>query len=102
MTTKQDALGSKMIFDTHPLSLKAANPVALETLRFDLLSFGQPSGLLSVIVPSIEKIHHDHCYCFNDQQGKVYNADVPSDYLSPGINVDGNIYIYIAIDIDEP
>ena len=63
MPTKEPALGSQMVFDPRPLSLKQADPVALETLRCDLLSLGQPSGLLSVIVPSTEKIDHDHCYC---------------------------------------
>ena len=90
MPTKERALGSQMIFDPRPLCLRGANPVALETLRCDLLSLGQPSGLLSVIVPCTEKIDHDHCYCSNDQQGKVCNTDVPSDSISQYINVDGN------------
>ena len=34
----------------------------LEKLRCDLLSIGQPSGFLSILIPSIEKIKHDHCY----------------------------------------
>ena len=35
---------------------------ALEKLHCDLLSIEQPSGFLSILIPSIEKIKHDHCY----------------------------------------
>ena len=57
-----------------------------------IFTFSQLSGLLSVIVLFIEKTNHDHYYCLNDQPGKVCNTDVPYDYLSPDINVDGDTY----------
>ena len=50
------------IFDPRPLPLGAADPVALERFRCDLLTLQQPCAFLSVIIPSVKKIEHDHCY----------------------------------------
>ena len=74
---KERATGSQI--NLHPLSQRQANPLALETLRYDLLSLGQLSGILSVIVPSLEKIRHDHCYCGDEQQMQGCNEELSSD-----------------------
>ena len=87
---KEYATASQMVFDPHPLSLRQANPLALESLRCDLLSLGQPSGLLSVIVQSLEKIRHDHFCCGDEQQTKEYNEELSSD-LPPFINIFQNM-----------
>ena len=47
------------MFGPHPLSLRTADPVVLETLNCDLITLGQPLVLLSVIVPANEKMEHD-------------------------------------------
>ena len=77
--TKERATGSQMVFDPCPLPNRKADPLALETLRCDLLSLGQPCGLLSVIVPSLQKILHDHCYCGDKEQTKRQDDELSND-----------------------
>ncbi len=45
LSLTKHATGSQMVFYPRLLSLKEADPKALEALRCDLLSLGQPYGL---------------------------------------------------------
>ena len=55
--------GLGVMIDPCPTSLREVDTSqSLERLRCDLLNLHQPCGLLNIIVPSIEKIEHDHCY----------------------------------------
>ena len=87
--THEHATGSQLVFDPCPLSHRQPDPLALETLRCDLISLGQPSGFLSVIVSTLEKIRHDNHYCGDDQQTKQYD-ELPSD-LPPFTNTFQNV-----------
>lgn len=49
-------------FDPRPVSLRHPDPKALEKLRTTLVNLGQPCALLSIIVPCVESIEHDHSY----------------------------------------
>lgn len=63
LTSSVRLYGSGVVFDPRPTSLRDRDPsVALEKLRCDLLSLNQPCGLLNIIIPSVAKIDHDHCY----------------------------------------
>ena len=84
-------------FDPHPVSLQTTDPVALENFRYNLLSLGQPSGLLTVKVPSTNKINHDQSHCLNEQPAKLCQINALDDHLSPSINVDSNTYSEIDI-----
>ena len=58
----QSTKPSSVIFDPRPLSLQIDDPVAVENLRCDLIGNNQPCALLTILVPSTEKVQHDHCY----------------------------------------
>ena len=53
---------SLVIFDPRPQSLQIEDPVAVENLRSNLIGSNQPCALLAILVPSTEKVLHDHCY----------------------------------------
>ena len=55
------------VYDPRPMDLRAPDPVLLEDLRCDLINLGQPCGFLNLLLPSVEKIEHDHCYCSTEQ-----------------------------------
>ena len=81
--TPKRTLGSGEIFDPRPHHLRHFNPlVRLERLRCDLQDLSQPCGLLNIIVPSIEKVEHDHSYCCKStsKPSPAYNSTVPADY----------------------
>ena len=61
-TDKTRATGSKMVFDPRPLKFQSFNQQNLEELRCNLLMLEKPPAFLNVLVPSVEKINHDHCY----------------------------------------
>ena len=55
--------GSGVVSDPCPTSFRHLNYlVAFENLRCDLLSLNQPCSLLNIIIPSVTKVDHDHCY----------------------------------------
>ena len=49
-----------MIFDPRPPSLREADPKALEEFRCDLLGLPQPCGFVNILIPSADKVKHDH------------------------------------------
>lgn len=73
------AAGSKVIFDPRPQSLREPDPIALEDLRCDLISLGMPCGLLSILVPSVQKVEHDHCYLSDKQGTREHCTGFPTD-----------------------
>ena len=62
LPSKVCAKGSQMVYDPRPLHLRQPDPQAVETLRCDLLAINKPCGFTNIIVPSVEKIRHDHTY----------------------------------------
>ena len=56
------AKGSKAVFDPRPLQLRQPSVKATESLRCDLLAINKPCGFLSILVPPVENIFHDHTY----------------------------------------
>ena len=62
LPSKIRAKGSKMVFDPRPLHLRQPDPEAIEKLRCDLLAINKPCAFLNIIVPSVEKVLHDHTY----------------------------------------
>ena len=60
---KAPATGSKMVFDPRPLKFQTLNQQSLEELRCNLLMLKNPPAFLNILLPSVEKIKHDHCYC---------------------------------------
>ena len=49
-------------FDLRPPDYRQLTSEAIEKFCCDLLSLNQPSAFLECLVPSVEKIKHDHCY----------------------------------------
>ena len=49
-------------FDPRPPDCCQLTSEAIEKFCCDLLSVNQPSAFLECLVPSVEKIKHDHCY----------------------------------------
>ena len=49
-------------FDLRPPDYRQLTSEAIEKFCCDLLSLNQPSAFLGCLVPSVEKIKHDHCY----------------------------------------
>ena len=49
-------------YDPRPPNLRFEDFEAVEQLRVDLLSSGRSCALTTLLVPSVEKISHDHCY----------------------------------------
>jgi hypothetical protein len=45
--------------------------MATERLRGELLDVNKPCGMLSIIVPSVNKIQHDHCYCSSEGENNA-------------------------------
>ena len=85
---RKRATGSMTIFDPRPLPLRAADPVALERFRCDLLTLQQPCAFLSVIIPSVKKIEHDHCYFSHKDLEKLdIAAQAPSSPFSLPMHV---------------
>ena len=62
LPSKVRSKGSGMIYDPRPLHLREVDPQAIEKLRCDLLKTSQPCGFLNVLIPTKEKIDHDHSY----------------------------------------
>ena len=60
--SKMRARGSMAVFDPRPLHLRQPDVKAMESLRCDLLAISKPCGFLSLLIPSVEKISHDHTY----------------------------------------
>ena len=55
--------GSKMVFDPRPLKFQTFNQQNLEELCCSLLMLEKSLAFLNILLPSVEKIKHDHCYC---------------------------------------
>ena len=54
---------ANVLFDPQPLSLRKESTTALEKLRCDLLGLPQQCALVTILIPSVEKIQLvDHCY----------------------------------------
>ena len=86
LTSSVRSYGSGVVFDPRPTSLKDLNTlVALEKLRCDLLSLNQPCGLLDIIIPSVTKKDHDHCY-----YRPTENVNWQSDNLSVNTNMNNS------------
>ena len=93
LTSSIRSYGSGFIFDPRPTSLRESNSSqALERLRCDLLDLHQPCGLLNILVPSLLKIEHNHCYHQSRQVDNVIvsctnnsnkNNNLPSDEAFP-------------------
>lgn len=60
---KSRATGSKMVFDPRPSKFQTPTPQNLEELCCNLLMFENPLAFLNILLASLEKINHDHCYC---------------------------------------
>lgn len=60
LPSKVRAKGSQMVYDPRPLHLRQPDPQAIEALRCDLLVVNKPCGFSNILVPSVEKILHDH------------------------------------------
>ena len=50
------------MFDPRQPHQRTLDTTAVETLRCDLLSLNQPCAFLGILVPSLDKITHDHTY----------------------------------------
>ena len=53
---------SNMNYDPRPLEYRTIGIDTVEELRCNLLSLNQPSAFLDILVPSKEKVKHDHTY----------------------------------------
>ena len=71
--------GSQMVYDPRPQHLREADNFALENLRCKLLCINKPCALLNVIVPSFQKIAHDHMYCLKPGSKKLPNTSSLSE-----------------------
>ena len=60
--------GSKAVFDPRPLKFRTPCPQRLEELRCNLLKLEKLPSFLNVILPSVDKIQHDHCYCIRSDE----------------------------------
>ena len=95
LTPSIRSYGSGVVFDPRPTCFRESDSsVALGRLRCDLLDLDllcdlldldQPCGILNIIVPSITKIDHDHCYHqLHHSQDQVINVHTSSNNsLSP-------------------
>ena len=73
--------GSQMIYDPRPSHLRVADPQALEDLRCNLLQINKPCGYLNVILPSLKKIQHDHCYYAIESQPITMMHDAADEVI---------------------
>ena len=73
------------MFDPRPLHFRKPDLNAMENLRCDLLAINKPCGFLNLLVPSVEKISHDHSY-----NKRLTDVDEDEENLDLGIVVDGN------------
>ena len=76
---KERAHGSRIIFDPRPPSLQEADPKALEEFRCDLLRLGQPCGFVNILIPSADKVKHDHSYCSHGQRTEQSSSDMTAN-----------------------
>ena len=53
---------SLVVFDQIPLALRQENQKRVEQLHCTLVNFTQLAGFLSILLPSVSKIQHDHTY----------------------------------------
>ena len=82
LPSKVRAKGSQMVYDPRPLHLRQPDPQAVENLRCDLLSINKPCGLSNVLIPSVEKVLHDHTYSI--QSGSVHISNESSSVCGSG------------------
>lgn len=68
---------SASTFDPRQPDDRKLGSEALEKLRCDLLSLNQPCAFLNILVPSVEKIRHDHTY------SKSPDEEVANVYAEP-------------------
>ena len=73
LPSKVRAKGSQMVYDPRPLHLRQPDPQATEKLRCDLLTINKPCGFSNILIPSVEKIVHDHTY--STQSASVHISD---------------------------
>ena len=70
---------SRSVFDPRPLEYRTMDSKALEEFRCGLLSFGEPSAFLDILLPPEKKIKHDHTYSLPPQSEHETNwALLPS------------------------
>ncbi len=53
---------SSVMFDPRPMDYRTKDDNAIENLCCDLLNLKQKSAFTTILVPSVPKIRHDHCY----------------------------------------
>ena len=58
---------SRSVFDPRPIEFFTIDNDTLAHFRCDLLSFGEPSVFLGILLPSAKKIKHDHTYSLSPQ-----------------------------------
>ena len=50
-------------FDPRPKEFRAINPETLENFRCGLLKLNKPCAFTQLLIPSVDKVDHDHSYC---------------------------------------
>ena len=73
------ATESRMVYDPHPVKFQTTNPQALEELCCNLLKLENAPAFLNIVMPSLSKISHDHCYC------KVTRETSDDDSIEPSV-----------------
>lgn len=69
-------------FDPHQPEDRRLCEGAIEKLRCDLLQLNQHCAFLDVLIPSVDKIAHDHTYALppvEDRSSDVYDRAMPED-----------------------
>ena len=74
-----------MVYDPRPQHLREAKNLAFENLRCKLLCINKPCAPLHVIVPSFQKIAHDHMYCLKPGSKKLPNTSSQSKNMTLNI-----------------
>ena len=83
---------ASQLYDPRPAYLRVPDPKLLEILRCDLINQGQqPCGFLSLLIPSFDKIQHDHSYT-SMEQGALPSRDPPSeDHILPDLQLEHTV-----------
>ena len=68
-----------MIFYPRPPSLREADPKALEEFRCDQLRLAQPCRFVNILIPSADKVIHDHSYCSRGQRTEQSSSDMTAN-----------------------
>lgn len=112
---KSRATGSKMVFDPRPLKFQTSSQQNLEELRCNLLMLEKPPAFLNILLPSLEKINHDHCYCqkgndisdsSNNEMSVIANEPIQSSsmdciFIEPTISPEKTILETLVLTAEE-